>query len=59
MIARRCPTHGDVIPIRRQCPWGCDHEFGEVEHRDPPAVDWRIELPALMAAGVLAPGDQS
>lgn len=54
MIARRCPNHGDVIPVGRRCPWGCDHEFEADERRDAPATDPRIEIPALLAAGVLA-----
>lgn len=56
MIARHCPTHGDVIPVGRRCPWGCDHDFPPDERREVPATDPRIELPALLAAGVLRVG---
>lgn len=22
-----CPSHGEVLPLRGVCPWGCEYEF--------------------------------
>ncbi len=51
MIAH-CPTHGEVIPIGRKCPWGCDHEFPPVVLQPVPVVSAEIAAPSLVAANV-------
>lgn len=50
-MTAHCPSHGDVIPVRHRCPWGCGHEFPPEPFREMPMTDPRIEIPAMLASG--------
>lgn len=38
-----CPSHGEVLPLRGECPWGCGHVFVRELSRQVPLVSWQVQ----------------